>query len=74
MPQRIGIFDIEPLSPGKWQVTNTLTDVSHRTYGSWQEVEEQAREQTKAWKRRVTENGSIASRGNFLQQRSTKKS
>lgn len=65
---RVGIFDIEPVPsrPGWWLVTNSLTEIAHRTFGiTWEEVEKQAKKQSAAWKRRVKEDGGTAVKAGF---------
>jgi hypothetical protein len=46
----IGCFEVQQLSPLRWQVRNTLTTIVHITYGSEREVTEQLELQTLAWK------------------------
>lgn len=56
---QVGCFELELLSggetlsvAGRWRCTNNVTGISHVTYGTQQEVEEQARQQTEAWDRK----------------------
>lgn len=50
---KVGSFEVVELSSGRWQLTNDLTGISHVTYGSAKEVQEHARRQTAAWKRKI---------------------
>lgn len=51
----VGIFDFKQIGMGqRWLVTNKQTGVSHVTYGTRDEVEEQLRLATDAWTRRNT--------------------
>ena len=60
---QIGCFLIEqltvPLEPGKngrWRFTNLLMELTHITYGTRAEIEEQGRLQTEAWERKLGPN------------------
>lgn len=69
-PKRVGIFDIkaDPESIGKWRITNTVTTFEHRTYGTWEEVEEQAKVQSEAWEKRLKDSkGKFQTKGKFQQ-------
>ena len=56
---RVGCFEIEELSPGRWKVLNTLTTIAHITYGTEAEVSEQARLQTVSWEQKFDHNASV---------------
>ena len=49
----IGCFVINELSPGRWKVVNTLTQVEHVTYGTLDELESLLQQQTRAWQARL---------------------
>ena len=53
----VGIFVIRLLSPGRWQVTNTLTTFVHVTYGPEEEVSRVLKEQTTAWRAKFQQVG-----------------
>lgn len=53
----IGCFEVTPLAPGedcrKWEVRNTLTGFTHRTYGTEKEVRATLETQSSQWKVRL---------------------
>lgn len=50
---RVGIFDLEPLTPGRWRVMNTTTRIEHVTYGTEEEVTKMLTIQSEAWQRKL---------------------
>lgn len=50
---KVGIFEVSELGPEKWRLVNELTGISHVTYGSAKEVQEKARRQTDAWRKKI---------------------
>jgi hypothetical protein len=55
--EKIGCFEIEPLTSGRWKVKNIITTFEHVTYGTEEEVREQAQLQTEAWERKTGPKG-----------------
>lgn len=52
----VGIYEIEDLLHGKWQFTNTLTGIAHRTFGTtWEEIEGIAKRQSDLWEKRFAD-------------------
>ncbi len=49
----VGLFELEPLVPGRWRVLNTRTYVTHVTYGTEAEVIEALERASAAWERRL---------------------
>jgi hypothetical protein len=47
------VFFIKELSLGRWLLTNSITEVSHVTYGTEEEVLEQAQRQSILWEART---------------------
>lgn len=50
---KVGIFELESLSPGRWRVLNTSTQIPYVTYGTEEEVVEILQAATAAWERRT---------------------
>ena len=57
MKDTVGYFELEELTSGRWKVKNTKTGFEHVTYGSSEEVREQAEAQTEAWERKALSKG-----------------
>ena len=49
----IGLFELDPLDPGRWRVLNTRTGVSYVTYGTEEEVVQVLKDASVAWERRL---------------------
>ena len=69
--QRIGCFEVEELTSGRWKVVNTLNGYQHVTYGTEEEVREQAKIQTEAWERKAA--GNKGQKGSAWRNRMTPK-
>lgn len=55
----VGVFEITPVATrwNWWQFKNTLNDYVHKTFGTWEEVQEIALHQSDVWRARVHEFG-----------------
>lgn len=47
---KIGVFEVEEVTRGRWKVLNTLTQIPHVTYGTEEEVREQLELQSAKWR------------------------
>lgn len=53
---KIGIFEVNELSPGRWRAVNTLTTFEHVTYGTVEDVQLVLEKQSEDWERRFADN------------------